>query len=248
MRSSSVKLRASHSASGESSTGPRIGRHTLTMPNRCFNSSSASAPRWSRTRRGAEFTVWSLCTWREGTAIPYRVALRTLWSKTKTRLAPSVSLQQALDLGVVDPLDLSSGVEVADRGRRLDQRETVAVEGELRLMATRVLDPDVVRIIDAVPARHAGRRLGDIARGFFFAALQVVQSRGDGSGGRHDVEWHRLAPPANGWAIAAPGRTGRGPLQNIKRHRAFVQNFCPGRPMRSVLELATPPAFAAQRP
>jgi len=33
------------SASGESSTGPRIGRQTFTMPNRCFNNSSASMPR-----------------------------------------------------------------------------------------------------------------------------------------------------------------------------------------------------------
>ena len=34
----------------------------------CLSNSSASAPRWSRTRRGAELTVWSLCTWREGLA------------------------------------------------------------------------------------------------------------------------------------------------------------------------------------
>ena len=42
----------------------------------------------SRWSRGADVTVWSLCTWREGTAKPSRVALRTLWSKTKTRSAP----------------------------------------------------------------------------------------------------------------------------------------------------------------
>ena len=43
-------------------------------------------------------------------------------------------------------------------------------------MATRVLDAHIVRIIDAVPPWHAGRRLGDIARRFIFTALQVVQS------------------------------------------------------------------------
>src|SRR5271166_4206107 len=57
--------------------------------------------------------------------------------------------QQTLHLGVVDRLDFVEVIEVADGGRRLDQREAVAIQGELRLAASRVFDPHMVRIEDA---------------------------------------------------------------------------------------------------
>jgi hypothetical protein len=102
---------------------------------------------------------------------------------------------QALDLRVVDALDLLGRIEIADRGRCLDERETVAVERELRFTAARVLDRDVVRIVGAVPARHAGRRLDAVRGRLFGAAFQVMEGRGEGFRGHGDIERHDWTPP-----------------------------------------------------
>ena len=45
------------SASGASSNGPLIGRHTFTIANRCLSNFSASSPMRSRTRCGPEVSV-----------------------------------------------------------------------------------------------------------------------------------------------------------------------------------------------
>ncbi len=91
-------------------------------------------------------------------------------------------VQQALDFRVVDALDLFGRIEIGDRGRRLDQREAVAVEREVGFTAARVLDRDLVRIVDAVPARHAGRRFDAVGGRLFGAAFQVMERRGEGFG------------------------------------------------------------------
>src|ERR1700730_14864479 len=103
--------------------------------------------------------------------------------------------QQALDFWVVDALDLLGRIEIGDPGRRLDQGEAVAVERELRLTAARVLDRDVARIVDAVPARHAGRRLDAVRGRLLGAALQVMECRGQGFRGYGDIERHDWTPP-----------------------------------------------------
>jgi hypothetical protein len=79
--------------------------------------------------------------------------------------------QQALNFRVVDAFDLVGRIEIADRGRRVDQGEAIAVERELRFTAARVLDRDGLRIVDAVPARHARRRLDAVRRRSLGAAL-----------------------------------------------------------------------------
>jgi hypothetical protein len=48
--------------------------------------------------------------------------------------------QQALDFWVVNRLNLAGVIEVADCGRRFDQREAIAVQGELWPATPRVLD------------------------------------------------------------------------------------------------------------
>src|SRR6516225_9953269 len=48
---------ASQTASGASRSGPRIGRHTLTISKRWLSSSPASSPIRSRTRCGPESIV-----------------------------------------------------------------------------------------------------------------------------------------------------------------------------------------------
>ena len=50
-------LLASVTANGASTTGPRIGRHTLITAKRFFNNSSASSPNRSLTRCGPDLTV-----------------------------------------------------------------------------------------------------------------------------------------------------------------------------------------------
>src|SRR5439155_2571537 len=95
---------------------------------------------------------------------------------------------QALDFRVVDALDLLGRIEVGDRGRRLDQGEAVAVERELGFTAARIFDRDVARVVDAVPARHAGRRVDAVARGLFRATLQVMKRRGKVSWSYGNIE------------------------------------------------------------
>src|SRR5208282_2104585 len=102
--------------------------------------------------------------------------------------------QQALDLRVVDAPDLLGIVEIGDRGRRLDQRKAVAVERELRFTAARVLDRDVLRIVGAVPARHAGRRLDAVRGRLFAAAFEVMKRGGQAFWGYGDIERHDWAP------------------------------------------------------
>src|SRR5689334_10193726 len=102
---------------------------------------------------------------------------------------------QALDFRVVDALDLLRRIEIRDRGWRLDQGEAVAVERELRFRAARVLDCDVVRIVGAVPTRHAGRRLDAVPGGLFGAAFEVMERRGEGFRGYSDIERHDWTPP-----------------------------------------------------
>jgi hypothetical protein len=95
--------------------------------------------------------------------------------------------QQALHFGIVHRLDLVRIIEVVDRGRRLDQREAVAIQGELRLAASRAFDSHHVRIVNAVPHRHAGRRFHHVARRPFRRALQIMQfppSSSAGASGR----------------------------------------------------------------
>src|ERR1700719_1254987 len=102
---------------------------------------------------------------------------------------------QALDLRVVDALDLLGRIEVGDRGRRLDQGEAVAVERELGFTAARVLNLDIVRVVDAVPARNARRRLDTVRGRLFGAAFQVMERRGQGCRGYSDIERHDWTPP-----------------------------------------------------
>jgi hypothetical protein len=85
--------------------------------------------------------------------------------------------QQLLDLGIVDALDLIRVVKVGDCGRCSDQLKSVAVEGELGLAAAGVLDPDLMWIVLAVPARYARGRVGPVAR------------RASGNGALRSASW-----------------------------------------------------------
>ncbi len=100
--SSNAMERASHSASGNRST-VASGRHKLMMAKRCFRRTSASSGgRWSRTRRGAETKVWSLCTRRTGSRSsavrrePCALS-RSVWSNTTIFSAPVMSRSNASD-------------------------------------------------------------------------------------------------------------------------------------------------------
>ena len=103
-------------------------------------------------------------------------------------------LQELFDLGIVGLLHFVFGVEVADLRRRLDECEAVGVERELVLAAAAVLDADLARIVDAVPLRHARRRVEHVAHGLLGAALQVVQGRGERLGLNGSIERHDKPP------------------------------------------------------
>jgi hypothetical protein len=115
--------------------------------------------------------------------------------------------QQPLDLRVVDALDLGGIVEITHGARRAYEGKTVAVEGEVGLAAARVLDLEVVRIVDAVPFALARRRFADIADRLLVAALQVVERGGDGVGGGIEGTGN---PPAGTTTIVAR-TSGRAP-------------------------------------
>ena len=102
--------------------------------------------------------------------------------------------QQAFDFRVIDALDLVRRIEVGDSSRRRDQSEAVAVERELGFTAAGVLDRDLMRIVDAIRARHAGRRFDAIIRRLFGAAFEVKEGGGEGFRGYGDIQRHDRAP------------------------------------------------------
>src|SRR5882724_7984864 len=106
---------------------------------------------------------------------PRRVAHVVVENKDTARAQPVA--HQALDLRVVDPLDLLRRIEIANRGWRLDQGEAVAVERELGFAAARVLDPYIARIVEAVPDRHTRRWLDPIIGRLFGTVLEVMERR-----------------------------------------------------------------------
>src|SRR5262249_44384926 len=86
-------------------------------------------------------------------------------------------------------------IEVADRGRRLDEREAVAVERKFRLAAARVLDRDLARIVGAIPARHTRRRLDPIGGPPFGPAYPIMECRVEGLGGYGGIKRHDWTTP-----------------------------------------------------
>jgi len=68
--------------------------------------------------------------------------------------------------------------------------KAIAVNRELGFATARVLDRHLARIIYAIPGRHAGRRLSDIPRRLFRAALEVMECRCDGLRRYGDIERH----------------------------------------------------------
>src|SRR5207247_8031181 len=54
------------------------------------------------------------------------------------------------------------------------------------------------RIVEAVPARHARRRLDAVRSRLFGAAFQVMERRGEGCRGYSDIQRHSWTPPMLG--------------------------------------------------
>ncbi len=74
-------------------------------------------------------------------------------------------LHEPLDLGVVDAPDFLVVEEVAHRALVLRQGKAIGVERHIARDGARIVDRHLVGLVDAVAARHAGRRLeGVVAR------------------------------------------------------------------------------------
>ncbi len=77
------------------------------------------------------------------------------------------SVQQLIDFGIIDALDLIGIIKIDDCCRCLGEGKAVSVEREFRFAATCIFDPYFAFIIDAVPLRHPGGRIDAIVGRLF---------------------------------------------------------------------------------
>ena len=130
---------ASHTASGASRSGPRIGRHRLITCTRPRSNSSASSPKKSRTRCGPDVAVWSTCT--RGRRLARRAGRPVLGAADAPaqRVVEDEHLvgagrlgQHPLDLGVVDPPHLVLVPEILHRALVVQHGEALAIQRDIR--------------------------------------------------------------------------------------------------------------------
>jgi hypothetical protein len=83
--------------------------------------------------------------------------------------------QQALDLGIIDRLDLIGIVEILDRSFVRCEHETVGVEREFTEYFAAVADSDALLDVFSGPAEDSGRRIERIVDRLRCRLRQVVQ-------------------------------------------------------------------------
>ena len=193
-------MRASHTASGASRSGPRIGRHRLITCTRPFSNSSASSGNRSRTRCGPESRgVVDMHAGRRlarpaGRAVGQaRDAAALQMVEDKDAAGAGDLGDEALRLRVVDPPHLVVVPEVAHRAVLLDEREALPVELDFRGDRPHVADAHLVR---ARAACSSGSRRGPAHRRNSAGARSSVRDSSARPRHRAGVrDCSRLGPP-----------------------------------------------------